>query len=101
PDDAAAPAAFDPDGTVAPSRPGASTFTIDGRAAPALFVVGWLGTLSGLALIVIGVLSGGGAATIAMLMAGLALLAIGLICAAGSQGIERRAAGRMPYQGPS
>jgi membrane protease YdiL (CAAX protease family) len=91
----------DPGGAPPPSRPGASTFTIDGRAAPALFVVGWLGTISGLALIVIGALSGGGAATIAMLMGGLSLLAIGLICAAGSQGIERRAAGRMPYQGPS
>jgi membrane protease YdiL (CAAX protease family) len=88
-------------GAPPPSRAGASTFTIDGRAAPALFVVGWLGTISGLALIVIGALSGGGAATIAMLMGGLSLLAIGLICAAGSQGIERRAAGRMPYQGPS
>ena len=91
----------DTDGVVVPSRPGATTFTIDGRAAPALFVVGWLGSLSGLALIVIGALSGGGAATIAMLMAGLTLLAVGLICAAGSQGIERRAAGQMPYQGPS
>jgi membrane protease YdiL (CAAX protease family) len=98
--DAAPPGAppASPDG---PSRPGASTFTIEGRAAPALFVVGWLGSLSGLALIVIGILSGGGAATLVMLFAGFTILAIGLICAAGSQGIERRAAGRMPYQGPS
>ncbi len=103
PADPQAPAAADltPAPPPPPQRPGVSTFTIDGRAAPALFVIGWLGSIAGLALIVIGVLSGAGTARLIVLVAGLILLTIGLIAAAGSQGIERRAAGRLPYQGPS
>src|SRR4029078_7658335 len=31
------------------ARPGSSTFTIEGRSAPGLFVVGWIATLAGLA----------------------------------------------------
>ena len=40
----------DPPPPAGPDRPGASTFTIEGRSAPALFVVGWLATLLGLGL---------------------------------------------------
>lgn len=82
------------------SRPGASTFTIEGRRAPALFVVGWLASIMGLGIILIGVLATSGVAPF-VLLAGLALLAVGLVAGAGSQGIERRAAGLLPYQGPS
>ena len=39
-------------------RPGASTFTIEGRAAPALFVVGWLASILGLAVAIAGALAG-------------------------------------------
>jgi uncharacterized protein len=84
-----------------PPRPGAGTFTIEGRAAPALFVVGWLATILGLGLVVIGVMSRAGGGAIALLLVGLVVLSIGLIAAAGSQGIERRARGVLPYQGPS
>lgn len=84
-----------------PPRPGATTFTIEGRAAPALFVVGWLGTILGLGIVVIGVMSRSGGGAIALLLVGLVVLSLGLIAAAGSQGIERRARGDLPYQGPS
>ena len=105
----AAPVAPPPDAAdgaaVAPqpptSRPGASIFTIEGRAAPGLFVVGWLATLIGVACIIIAVLAGGGTASVVLLVVGLILLSIGLIAAAGSQGIERRARARLPYRGPS
>jgi membrane protease YdiL (CAAX protease family) len=80
------------------SRPGVGTFTIEGRSAPGLFVVGWLATLLGLGMLFVGVLSGQGQIIIA---AGLALLSIGLISGAGAQAIERRARGRDPYTGPS
>ena len=80
-----------------PSRPGASIFTIEGRAAPGLFVVGWLGTIIGLGLTVIGVI--GRSAIVAL--PGLLLLSIGLLAGAGGQAIERRARGREAYQGPS
>jgi membrane protease YdiL (CAAX protease family) len=96
PESGAAPAA--PTGA---DRPGASTFTIEGRAAPALFVVGWIGTLLGLGVVAISLLSGGVAAAPILLFAGLLFLSIGLVTGAGSQGIERRARGILAYQGPS
>jgi membrane protease YdiL (CAAX protease family) len=102
---------FPPGGSAPPDEPvvppasvgrvGASTFTIEGRSAPALFVVGWLASLLGLGLVLVGVLSGGGAGWLALIILGLALLSVGLISAAGSQGIERRSRGVQGYAGPS
>ena len=90
------------DGTDAPpSRPGASTFTIEGRSAPALFVVGWLATLIGLGLIIVAVMSGDTTAGRILLIAGMVPLSMGLIAGAGSQGIERRVRGLLRYRGPS
>ena len=83
-----------------PTRPGASTFTIEGRAAPALFVVGWLASILGLATVFIGAMASGAVAPF-VLVAGLMILSIGLVAGAGSQGIERRTRGVLPYQGPS
>jgi membrane protease YdiL (CAAX protease family) len=88
------------------ARPGASTFTIEGRVAPALFVVGWLATLMGVGIVFVGVQSGGSGLSTALVTGGLALLSVGLIAAAGSQGIERRARARAAgatsgYHGPS
>jgi membrane protease YdiL (CAAX protease family) len=82
-------------------RPGASIFTIEGRAAPALFVVGWLASLLGIAFVVVAVLGGGGLASTILLVFGLIMLSVGLISGAGSQGIERRARADLPYRGPS
>lgn len=84
-----------------PARLGASTFTIEGRSAPALFVVGWLATVLGFGLLLVAVLSGGGATFLGLLVVALVLLSIGLVAAAGSQGIERRARGVADYAGPS
>lgn len=85
----------------APVRPGASTFTIEGRQAPALFVVGWLATLLGLGAVFVAVLSGSTAASPFLLVGGLVVLSVGLVAAAGSQGLERRARGVAAYAGPS
>ena len=82
-------------------RPGASTFTIEGRSAPALFVVGWLLTLAGLVAIAVALLAGGGGAAPILLLVGLAALGIGLVAGAGSQAIERHARGVPRYAGPS
>jgi uncharacterized protein len=82
------------------ARPGTGTFTIEGRAAPALFVVGWLASISGIALILIGALSRMSIAPL-VIVAGLVLLSVGLVTGAGSQGIERRSKGLARYQGPS
>ena len=91
--DVSAPVDVDPAG----SRPGLSTFTIEGRAAPGLFVVGWLTTIAGLALVLIGALAPSG---LFLYFLGPLLLTIGLVAGAGNQAIERRARG-FPYPGPS
>jgi uncharacterized protein len=85
----------------APARIGTGTFTIEGRAAPALFVVGWLATLIGGVVLFVSLQTGPGVGKLVLFVGGLVLLAVGLIAAAGSQGIERRARGVGPYAGPS
>lgn len=64
-------------------------------------MVGWLGTLIGLGLIVVAVMSGDTSAGRILLIAGMVPLSIGLIAGAGSQGIERRVRGVFGYRGPS
>ncbi len=95
-----------PDPLDVPAEPplplGAATFTIEGRRAPALFVVGWVATIMGAALFAGGLLVGGGtAASLVVIVVGLVLLAIGLVAGAGSQAIERPARGWTGYTGPS
>ena len=80
---------------------GLGVFTIEGRQAPGLFVVGWLATIMGVGLLFVGLLSGGGTAALVLLAFGLALLTLGLIAGAGSQAIERRASDEAGYTGPS
>ena len=84
-----------------PKRPGTSTFTIEGRAAPGLFVLGWLATLVGLGAVLIAVMSGPGLPAPILLFAGLVVVSIGLVAGAGGQAIERRARGGRAYTGPS
>jgi membrane protease YdiL (CAAX protease family) len=84
-----------------PARPGTSTFTIEGRAAPALFVIGWLATLIGLGVLFVTFQAGQSPARQVLLLLGLVALAVGLVAAAGSQGFERRARGVEAYRGPS
>ena len=84
-----------------PKRPGTSTFTIEGRAAPGLFVLGWLATIVGLGAIVIAAMSGSGTPGPILLLGGLIVLSIGLVAGAGGQAIERRARGGRAYTGPS
>jgi hypothetical protein len=82
----------------APSpRPGASVFTIEGRAAPGLFISGWLASILGLALVVVGASASSG---FLAYFVGPGLLSIGLIAGAGNQALERRARGEA-YAGPS
>ena len=80
-----------------PARPGLSTFTIEGRAAPGLFVVGWLATIAGLGLVLIGAFAPSG---LFLYFLGPVVLTIGLVAGAGNQAIERRARGEA-YAGPS
>lgn len=98
PEAPSAPASPPPAARAGPiSRPGASIFTIEGRAAPGLFVVGWLASILGLSLTLVGLLGG---SRLLFFVVGPALLSIGLICGAGNQALERRARGEA-YAGPS
>ncbi len=85
-----------------PARPGMSTFSLDGRRAPGLYLVGWLGSLLGVALIFVVLLAQPSDVAGAILLGvGTLLLSCGLAAAAGSQAIERQAAGLLSYRGPS
>lgn len=106
PEDPGEPVAVEPGGppappaepaALAPSRPGLSTFTIDGRAAPGLFVVGWIATIAGVGLVLIGAFAASG---LFLYFLGPLMLTIGLVAGAGNQALERRARG-FPYPGPS
>jgi membrane protease YdiL (CAAX protease family) len=79
---------------------GLTTFAIEGRHAPALFVVGWIGAFAGIGLIAMTMLGATGVAAIILSVAGFGALSIGTILLAGSQTIERKAAGAS-YAGPS
>ncbi|HEY6058014.1 MAG TPA: type II CAAX endopeptidase family protein [Candidatus Limnocylindrales bacterium] len=82
--------------------PGGSTFTIEGRAAPGLYLVGWLGSVMGLGVLAVAILSGAsGLAGFALSLAGSGVLSVGLTAAAGAQTIERRARHVEGYDGPS
>lgn len=91
-----------PEPTVeAPQRAfGLTTFTIEGRRAPALFVVGWLATLIGGGFATLTLIGIGGPAGTILWLVGLAVAALGLVLLGGSQTVERRAAGAA-YAGPS
>lgn len=95
-DDAANPPASPP----TPRRPDLTTFTIEGRQAPALFVVGWLATLvgGGLAGLTLAGISGPVGAI--LWLVGLFLLGVGVVLLGGSQAVERLAAGAA-YAGPA
>ena len=84
-------------GPLVSGRPGLGLFTIEGRAAPGLFVVGWLATILGFALVVVGALA---PSAVFVYFVGPALLTVGLVAGCGNQAIERRARGEA-YAGPS
>ena len=85
-----------------PRRPlGLTVFTLEGRAAPALFLVGWLASLIGFGATIVAALGGAGLTGVILFAGGTAVLTIGLVAAAGSQAIERRAARVTTYAGPS
>ena len=77
-----------------------TTFTIEGRQAPGLFVVGWLATLVGIGLTATVALGIPGLPGLVLSLGSLVALSSGLVLLAGSQTIERRAVGAA-YAGPS
>jgi uncharacterized protein len=79
---------------------GLTDFTIEGRQAPALFVVGWLSIIVALGLASLALFGPAGTGGSIFWLATFAAASVGLILLGGSEGIERRAAGAA-YAGPS
>jgi membrane protease YdiL (CAAX protease family) len=77
-----------------------TTFTIEGRQAPGLFVVGWLATLVGVGLTATVALGIPGLPGLILSLGSLLALSVGLVLLAGSQTLERRAVGAA-YAGPA
>jgi membrane protease YdiL (CAAX protease family) len=103
PQGSAEPAAEAPEPATESPEPrafGLTAFTIEGRRAPALFVVGWLATFVGAGLAALTLFGIGGVAGTILWLAGVGVAAIGLTLLGGSQTVERRAAGAA-YAGPS
>ena len=88
----------DPD----PTRPGLQTFSLEGRRAPGLYLVGWVATVFGGGLLGAEIATGsGGTGGLIVTVAGSLILGLGLVAAAGAQGIERRDREDLRYRGPS
>jgi membrane protease YdiL (CAAX protease family) len=91
------PAAPDP----ATAVPRLATFSLEGRAVPALYLVGWIASVMGLAIILVSLLATSGVAAAWLFLGGDVVLAIGLVAAGGSQAIERGRRTDLAYRGPS
>jgi len=81
--------------------PGGRTFSLEGRPAPGLYVLAWLLSFAGGALVLIGIQANPDARG-ALVLLGLIALALGLSSGSGYQ-VLARAAGRPPeaYRGPA
>lgn len=93
------PADGSPDPETPPARPG--IFSLEGRAVPGLYLVGWVASLLGGGILFISFASTASGASGWLFLVGTALLGIGLIAAAGSQAIERGRRTELAYRGPS
>lgn len=82
-------------------RPGATVFSLDARPAPGLYLVGWLASLGGLALVLVGILSAQPSVARALGIAGFFGIALGLSAAAGYQVLARRVREPAAYRGPA
>jgi membrane protease YdiL (CAAX protease family) len=80
-------------------RPG--IFSLEGRAVPGLYLVGWVASLLGGGTLLISFAANVPGASGWLFLAGMALLAVGLIAATGSQAIERGRRPDLAYRGPS
>ncbi|HTS14145.1 MAG TPA: type II CAAX endopeptidase family protein [Candidatus Sulfotelmatobacter sp.] len=81
--------------------PGSRTFSIEGRAAPGLYVAAWFLGLVGALLIVLAVFDAAGAAAIVFLGIGLVVLVLACSAAAGYQLVGRAARPATAYRGPA
>jgi len=76
-------------------------FSLEGRRVPALYLIGWVGSVMGLAVIGVSFMATENSASRWLFLAGAVVLVLGLISAAGSQAVERSGRTELAYRGPS
>lgn len=81
--------------------PGGRIFTLEGRRAPALYLIAWVLSVGGVALLFLAPLASTVAARTLLLALGGAALAVGLASGCGSQIVDRRDRHPERYRGPS
>lgn len=81
--------------------PGGRVFSLEGRRAPGLYLVGWVSSVGGIALLFLAPLANSDLARAFLLLVGAVALTLGLSAAAGSQIVERRDRHPERYRGPS
>lgn len=82
--------------------PGGRIFTLEGRTAPGLYLVAWLLSVGGLALVLlIGPLASSATTRFLLVCAGLIGAMLGFAAACGYQVLERRARPAQAYRGPA
>lgn len=82
-------------------QPRLGVFSLEGRAVPALYVVGWIGSLMGASTILVSFFAAGTAPARWLFLGGLIVLGLGLFAAAGSQAVEGARRPSLPFRGPS
>ncbi len=95
-DDAASPVELDVDG-----QPRLTLFGLSGRAVPAVYLVGWIGSILGAGTLAVSFMGSANPFAGWLSVAGLVVLAAGLLASAGSQAIERGRRPSAPFRGPS
>jgi membrane protease YdiL (CAAX protease family) len=76
-------------------------FSLEGRRVPALYLIGWVGSVMGLAVLLVSFMASDPGVARWVFLAGLVVLALGLVAAAGSQAVERSGRMDLAYRGPS
>jgi len=94
-------AAPGPDLAPVTGPPGTRTFSIEGRAAPGLYVSGWFLGLFGALLIVLAFFGASGAAAVVFAAAGLIALVVAFSAACGYQLVARSSRPEAAYRGPA
>lgn len=84
-----------------PGPPGSRTFSLEGRPAPALYLLAWLLSVGGLAILFITTQAEPSLARSIMVIGALASIALGLSAAAGYQVVARRERDTRWYRGPA
>ncbi len=88
-------------GPASSGPPGGRIFSLEGRPAPSLYLIGWLATAIGLATIFVGLLADSPSAGSVLVVIGVVVLLLGLAFAAGYQLVARADRPADAYRGPS